>query len=172
MFKALLQAAGGPPVAVTLERTAAGQADTHRAQLDDRAFEVELQQIGEGAGWLRLHERIVPFYTQRDARGVQVWIAGRTYFVETVARTPQRRAGGGAVVARDVLTAPMPGTILKLLAAPGAAFAAHAPLVIMESMKMELTLSMPHAGRVEAVTCRVGQLVELGATLLRLEGQP
>lgn len=172
MFKTLLQTPGGPPVAVTLERTAATRVDTHRALLDERTVEVELEQIGEGAGWLRLHERIVPFYTQRDTRGVHVWLAGRTYFIETVARTPQRRAGGGVAVTRDVLTAPMPGTILRLLVTPGAAFEAHAPLVVMESMKMELTLSMPHAGRVEAVTCRVGQLVELGATLLRLEGRP
>jgi biotin carboxyl carrier protein len=38
----------------------------------------------------------------------------------------------------------------------------------MESMKMELTLSAPKAGRVAELRCAEGDLVELGAVLARL----
>jgi 3-methylcrotonyl-CoA carboxylase alpha subunit len=68
---------------------------------------------------------------------------------------------------RNDLTAPMPGTVLKVLVAPGQRFEAHAPLVVMESMKMEMTLSAPHAGRVGMIECRPGQLVAMGAVLMR-----
>ncbi|KAB2945072.1 MAG: acetyl-CoA carboxylase biotin carboxyl carrier protein subunit, partial [Phycisphaerae bacterium] len=44
--------------------------------------------------------------------------------------------------------APMPGTILKILVKPGDVVTAHQPLVVMESMKMEMTLSASGAGRV------------------------
>ena len=64
----------------------------------------------------------------------------------------------------------MPGTILKILIDEGETFAAHEPIIIMESMKMEMSLSAPHAGRVTKIECQVDQLVDMGAVLARLEG--
>src|SRR5690606_30755301 len=82
-----------------------------------------------------------------------------------------RRAGQAAAAGMLAdLTAPMPGTIIALKVGAGERFEAHHPLVTMESMKMELTLSAPAAGRVKEVCCSVGQLVEMNAVLLRLEG--
>jgi biotin carboxyl carrier protein len=52
--------------------------------------------------------------------------------------------------------------------AQGDTFAAHDPLVVLESMKMEMTLSAPAPGQVTAVRCAPGDLVEMGATLLQL----
>jgi len=63
----------------------------------------------------------------------------------------------------------MPGSILHVNASPGDVFAAHAPLVVMVSMKMEMTLTVPHAGKVKEVCCQPGQLVEIGAVLMRFE---
>ncbi len=63
----------------------------------------------------------------------------------------------------------MPGTILKVFVSVGQRFEAHAPLVVMESMKMEMTLSAPHPGKVKEVACRPGQLVAMGAVLMRFD---
>jgi biotin carboxyl carrier protein len=62
----------------------------------------------------------------------------------------------------------MPGTVRKINVAPGDHFEAHQPLVVMESMKMEMSLSMPHPGTVAQLSCEVGQLVDMGAVLLRV----
>ncbi len=39
----------------------------------------------------------------------------------------------------------------------------------MEAMKMEYRLTAPRAGRVKAVSCKEGDLVDLGATLVSLD---
>jgi 3-methylcrotonyl-CoA carboxylase alpha subunit len=70
------------------------------------------------------------------------------------------------------LRAPMPGRILAVMVAPGAAVKRGAPLVVMEAMKMEHTIVAPTAGTVDRVLCSVGEQVTEGAELLqfRLEG--
>lgn len=66
------------------------------------------------------------------------------------------------------ILAPMPGTVLKLLVAQGDEVAANTPLVILESMKMELTISAPDAGWVSAINVSVGEMVAMQAPLLTL----
>lgn len=170
MFKVLLKpAAGGEPVEVEIERAGDAAADTHVGRVGPQLFELELEQLAPGDGWLRIRERVVPFHAVRDGDRVQVWINGAVYAIEAEPRGP-RRAGAASTTARSsAVTAPMPGTVLKVHVAAGEAFDAHQPLVILESMKMEMTLSVPHAGRVREVLCAPGQLVELGAALVKLE---
>ncbi len=69
------------------------------------------------------------------------------------------------------LRAVMPGRILQVLAREGDAVARGAPLVVMEAMKMEHTVTAPAAGKVAKVLCSVGEQVKEGDELLRLEAQ-
>ena len=64
------------------------------------------------------------------------------------------------------LTAPMPGKIVQLMVAEGASVEKGAPLLIMEAMKMEHTISAPAKGKVEALNYAVGDQVAEGAQLL------
>jgi len=66
------------------------------------------------------------------------------------------------------LNAPMPGAIVAVLVEPGALVAKDQPLVIMEAMKMEHTITAPRAGIVAAVHYAVGEQVSDGAELLTL----
>ena len=50
--------------------------------------------------------------------------------------------------------APMPGKVIALLARPGAAVDKGAPLLVLEAMKMEHTISAPRAGTVKALPLR------------------
>jgi 3-methylcrotonyl-CoA carboxylase alpha subunit len=67
--------------------------------------------------------------------------------------------------------APMPGTILKLLAKPGETLEAGASMLIMEAMKMEHTLRFPTKGRVLRYLCAAGDFVAEGAALAEFEAQ-
>jgi biotin carboxyl carrier protein len=100
----------------------------------------------------------------------QVWLAGQTYTVETVPSGPRRAGGAVAGAAGNQLKATMPGTILSIKAAVGEDVKAGQPLIVMESMKMELTLESPRDGQVADILVQPGQLVEMGALLLKLEG--
>jgi 3-methylcrotonyl-CoA carboxylase alpha subunit len=67
--------------------------------------------------------------------------------------------------------APMPGTIIALVAAPGEAIEPGAPMLIMEAMKMEHTLRAPSRGRVARYLCAPGEFVAEGAALLEFEAE-
>ena len=86
-------------------------------------------------------------------------------------RARGRRSGSAKSHAADpsLITAPMPGKIIKVMQAPGAMVAAGDIVVVMEAMKMEYTLKAQAAGLIEEVTCSVGEQVVLGAALVRLK---
>lgn len=67
------------------------------------------------------------------------------------------------------LTAPMNGTVVKLLAEPGVNVAKDTPLLVMEAMKMEHTIKAPAAGTVTEFYFQAGELVDGGAELLNFE---
>ncbi len=70
------------------------------------------------------------------------------------------------------LAAPMSGTVVKVLVDQGAIVAAHAPLIVLEAMKMEHTIAAPYAGVVTRLPYQAGQLVTGGATLVDLDPLP
>ena len=67
------------------------------------------------------------------------------------------------------MTAPMPGTVIRVLVEPGAAVAAREPLVVLEAMKMETPLVSPYAATVRSVHVAEGDRVAGGALLVELE---
>ena len=69
----------------------------------------------------------------------------------------------------NALTAPMPGKIIAVKAKAGDSVKAGDPLIIMEAMKMEMTLEAPRDGVVAEVSAEVDALVADGEMLLSLE---
>jgi 3-methylcrotonyl-CoA carboxylase alpha subunit len=63
----------------------------------------------------------------------------------------------------------MPGKVIAVLVQAGATVERGAPLVIMEAMKMEHTITAPAAGTVQEVLYRVGEQVAEGADLIRFD---
>jgi len=72
-------------------------------------------------------------------------------------------------VARGALVAPMPGSVIRLGAGLGDVVAAGQPLVWLEAMKMEHTVSAPVDGVLVQLDVGVGQQVEVGTVLARVE---
>jgi acetyl/propionyl-CoA carboxylase alpha subunit len=75
----------------------------------------------------------------------------------------------GAVAVESVVTAPMPGTVIRVLVAEGDRVQAHQPLVVLEAMKMETPLVSPYEAVVRSVNVAEGDLVAGGAPLVELE---
>ena len=71
--------------------------------------------------------------------------------------------------AGDVLTAPMPGRIVRQLIAAGDRVGRGAPLLVLEAMKMEHTIVAPGDGRIAALRYAEGDQVDEGAVLLDFE---
>ena len=66
----------------------------------------------------------------------------------------------------DVLSTEVSGSIWTVLVAAGDSVDAGQALVVVESMKMEVTLSAVRAGRIERLLCAEGQSVTAGQALL------
>jgi len=67
------------------------------------------------------------------------------------------------------VTAPMPGTVIRVLVEPGRRVAAREPLVVLEAMKMETPLVSPYEAVVRAVHVAEGDRVAGGTVLVELE---
>ena len=67
------------------------------------------------------------------------------------------------------LLAIMPGRVLAVHVKAGDEVAKGAPLVVLEAMKMEQTITAPFAGKIDRVLCAPGDQVREGAELLAFE---
>jgi len=72
-------------------------------------------------------------------------------------------------VGEDKIVAPLPGTVVALLAEVGARLEKGAPILTLEVMKMEQTLRAPFAGVLKALKCKVGDIVQEGVELAEVE---
>jgi acetyl/propionyl-CoA carboxylase alpha subunit len=84
---------------------------------------------------------------------------------------PPPSADGAAGPSQELstLTAPMPGTVIKVLVRVGDRVAARQPLLVLEAMKMETPLVSPYDATVRAVHAGEGDRVAGGTLLVELE---
>ena len=75
-------------------------------------------------------------------------------------------------VGEDKIVAPLPGTVVALLAEEGATLEKGAPILTLEVMKMEQTLRAPFAGVLKKIKCKVGDIVGEGVELAEVEPAP
>ena len=85
--------------------------------------------------------------------------------VDELAHAPTGSLGGE----QSALTAPMPGTVIKVLVAPGDPVEPRQTLLVLEAMKMETPVLSPYAAVVRAVHVAEGDRVSGGAVLVELD---
>jgi acetyl/propionyl-CoA carboxylase alpha subunit len=97
----------------------------------------------------------------------ETWVAGGP---EAFAfRLVEPVVEGAAAGAQGSLEAPMPGTVLELRVVPGETVAEGQVLVVIESMKMEMSLTAPTEATVADVLVVAGEGVKQGQSLVELE---
>jgi 3-methylcrotonyl-CoA carboxylase alpha subunit len=149
---------------------------------------VEIEAAVVGAGWrLRIDGReLLGSARLTDAGRLEVELDGARSQAAVVALGDQlhlftpdgqyhvQRVDPLAIAAAedegsDVLSAPMPGKIVRQLVAAGDRVQRGAPLLVLEAMKMEHTIVAPRDGRVVALRYAEDDQVEEGAVLLDFE---
>jgi len=66
----------------------------------------------------------------------------------------------------NALTAPMSGTVVKVLIAAGADVTSGDTLVVLEAMKMETEVTAPKDGKIKSVDVAAGDAVQGGQVLI------
>ena len=102
--------------------------------------------------------------------GTVVVIDGHRFEIQV--RDPRRwsrQSGSRRGEGSETLTAPMPGKVIRILAAPGDTVTAGQGVLVVEAMKMQNELKATRAGRVAAVHAREGATVTAGEELVTIE---
>jgi 3-methylcrotonyl-CoA carboxylase alpha subunit len=112
-----------------------------------------------------------------NGRTSNAWIAGPAerpwiFFEGRVYRPEVGIAGRTPRVTRrddDSLSAPMPATVRRVLVTQGQAVTRGEPVIVLEAMKMELTIKANADGRVTRINCIAGELVAPGVPLVEIQ---
>jgi 3-methylcrotonyl-CoA carboxylase alpha subunit len=90
---------------------------------------------------------------------------GEVFELEVQPEGRRRRSAGP----RDLLSAPMPASVVRVEVVTGQSVRRGDTLIILEAMKMELPVRAPDDGTVKAVHCKTGDLVQPGIALIEIE---
>jgi 3-methylcrotonyl-CoA carboxylase alpha subunit len=148
--------------AVTVQVASGG----HELSLGGRALFVRGTAGPNGQLHAQLGERRVTATVVVSAERRHVFFEGRAWPLVLVSTL---HAGGSIEDADGGLKAPMPGKVIALIAEPGAQVEKGAPLLVLEAMKMEHTISAPRRGKVKAFRCAPGDQVVDGVDLVDFE---
>ncbi|MCT1431093.1 ATP-grasp domain-containing protein [Brachybacterium muris] len=108
-----------------------------------------------------------------DGRRVEISLPASLRAPQAAVRQRRKRAhrevGGAAAAGGGTVTAPMQGTIVKIVAEEGRTVADGDLLLVLEAMKMEQPITAHRSGVVTGLTAEVGATVSAGAVLCTIE---
>ncbi len=135
--------------------------------VDGAAHAASAHAHGHGLLTATLGERRIAASVVVSGDRRHVFVGGRAHALQFI--DPLGVVGGEHEEEGSGLVSPMPGKVIALIAAPGAAVEKGAPLLVLEAMKMEHTISAPRAGTVKRFRFAAGDQVAEGVELVEFE---
>ena len=126
----------------------------------------ETQQNSEG-----LVEKSTVVEVNGKRFDVKVWVppVGGAAPTAQKTRSASRSASQSAGAASGTITAPMQGTVIKVLVSEGQTVAQGDAVLVLEAMKMENQIQADKSGKVSKINCTAGDTVGSGDVLLVIE---
>jgi 3-methylcrotonyl-CoA carboxylase alpha subunit len=146
------------------------RSNTFRLRLEESESVVEVLAFRDGEIHATLDGNPIRAGFASDGLEVRISLHGTAYELSKPCPPDVDTIGGSAAeVAAAGLTAPMPGTVVKVLVEEGEEVGEGQLLLVLEAMKMEQPVRAPHAGRVASLPYGEGDLVPGGAVLAQIE---
>ena len=134
----------------------------------DSAIPCQLDPTGTPGGYtLRVRGRALDVRLAVGPDATFVHLNGRTHAIGRV-DPAERLAGNEGGAASDRLVAPMPGVVVSVNVKPGDQVEEGQTLLVIESMKLETSLTAPRDGVVAEIPFAAGDSFGLKATLAQL----
>jgi 3-methylcrotonyl-CoA carboxylase alpha subunit len=145
---------------------ATGFAGQYQLALADQQLTLRLDPLGSSRFRLGLDDRSRSVWLHADGESrLDVCLDQQRWTLTRHARFEAAQTGSSG---DGRILAPMPGRILEIRVTEGAQVAEGDAVLIMEAMKMELTIKAPISGSVEGLAVAPGDLVEADSLLVSL----
>jgi biotin carboxyl carrier protein len=164
----LTGAAGKRKHVVEFER----KSDVSRVSLDGHPVDADAIQIGPNVVSVMLGGQSFEFHISRSLDGTLKLRCGQHEFSAEIVDPRAwrgRKHGAVEVEGRQEILAPMPGKVVRVLAAVGDAVEVGQGLLVVEAMKMQNEIRSPKSGKVERLLVKEGQNVNAGEVLAWVE---
>jgi biotin carboxyl carrier protein len=136
--------------------------------IDGRKIDADAAVISPGVYSILLGGQSFEVTVEKSGEGLLLRTAGREFQMEIIDPRSWRRARGASIEleGRQEVTAPMPGKIVRVLAAPGQKVEAGQGLLVIEAMKMQNEIRSPKSGTLdrlapEGQTVKAGEIVAI-----------
>lgn len=149
-----------------LELAAHGHAGQYRLDFGSEHAQVRHARLHDGVMSLEIDSQTHRLRCHRSGVDWLVFVDERRYRIHDV---PAYAFAGTDLGGSDKLLAPMPGRIIAVRASQGDAVSEGQELIVMEAMKMEITLRAARAGVLAELRASVGEFVEADALLVKIE---
>jgi biotin carboxyl carrier protein len=129
------------------------------------AADCEIEWLSESEGTItEANGKRTHFYALKKGRETLIYWKG--FWVNVAPKETHKKRAQEEF--KPLLKAPMPGSILQILVSPDQHVSEGEALLVMESMKMELTLNAISSCHVSSILCQVGEMVAMNQTLMEL----
>lgn len=143
----------------------------YRLHVGDTCVPVALVARGEHAHDLTLRDSSERVYVARRGDDVHVHLDGETHLLR-YSHSLERFASLAVEENEAVARAPMPGAVIAVAVQQGETVRRGQALLVIESMKMETTITAPCDGVVQTLHVAVGRAFDRDAPLVTLERLP
>ncbi len=144
--------------------------DGFTAEMDQERKKVRYTMVSDHHIYLTINGRGHNVYLIDQADGKTVMINGQVYLVQDeddLEQQPARKRG--ARNPPTEVTPLTPSVVMSMLVQEGQMVEAGQKVVVLSAMKMEVTLTVPFAGKVIGINAAVGDKVAPGQILVDIE---
>jgi biotin carboxyl carrier protein len=150
------------------------EAEGLELSIGKKACRVQYRRISQRCISLEVDGQSANVFVVREDHGKHIFVKGRCYFVQDVAKEPVRRSkrtSPGEVPGE--VTPPMPAVVVRILVEVGGIVRRGQALIVVKAMKMETTLVSPADGRIKQINTTLNAKVSPGDVLVEIEeGRP
>ncbi|MEM7540633.1 MAG: biotin/lipoyl-containing protein [Pseudomonadota bacterium] len=137
------------------------------ATIDDKSYQVaEAGDLGDGGSLiLNVDGQAYGVWRVATEHGIHLKVGGRSFFVEHEDEITAAQLDSGA---GDIVRADMPGVVVSVIAAPATPVTAGQAVMVIESMKMQITIAAPRDGQIGEIHVSQNDTFDKGDDLITM----